>query len=315
MSARVIKIEIPIETQDKTDPALGNVKTKLEDLDSAAEKAKKSMTGFEKSLGSTEKKVSGFEKLFGRKEWKVLLEAKDKITPTVKQVLILMKSLSGKAWKVTLKAVDLVTSPVRRVYGLLKSPLVAAGVTISAGAGIASTVKTYADFESAMSQVKAISGATGEEFTQLTEKAKQMGAVTKFTASESAEAFTYMAQAGWSAREMMDGIEGLMSLAAASGESLGATSDIVTDDLYWYYLKGSKPECSMALGWEQIGGKWYYFNLDKNCQAIGSMMRCHWITENGKRYYLKEDGVMAANEIVVIDGKEYRFDGSGALIM
>lgn len=56
MSARVIKIEIPIETQDKTDPALGNVKTKLEDLDSAAEKAKKSMTGFEKSLGSTEKK-------------------------------------------------------------------------------------------------------------------------------------------------------------------------------------------------------------------------------------------------------------------
>lgn len=231
MSARVIKIEIPIETQDKTDPALGNVKTKLEDLDSAAEKAKKSMTGFEKSLGSTEKKVSGFEKLFGRREWKVLLEAKDKITPTVKQVLILMKSLSGKAWKVTLKAVDLVTSPVRRVYGLLKSPLVAAGVTISAGAGIASTVKTYADFESAMSQVKAISGATGEEFTQLTEKAKQMGAVTKFTASESAEAFTYMAQAGWSARDMMDGIEGLMSLAAASGESLGATSDIVTDAL------------------------------------------------------------------------------------
>lgn len=231
MAARVIKIEIPIETQDKTDPALGNVKTKLEDLDAAAEKAKKSMTGFEKSLGSTAKKASGFEKLFGRREWKVLLEAKDKITPTVKQVLILMKSLSGKAWKVTLKAVDLVTSPVRRVYGLLKSPLVAAGVTISAGAGITSTVKTYADFESAMSQVKAISGATGEEFAQLTEKAKQMGAVTKFTASESAEAFTYMAQAGWSARDMMDGIEGLMSLAAASGESLGTTSDIVTDAL------------------------------------------------------------------------------------
>ena len=86
---------------------------------------------------------------------------------------------------------------------------------------------------------------------------------------------------------------------------------------HWYYLnperKGSKPECSMALGWEQIGGKWYYFNPDKNCQAIGSMMRCHWITNGDKRYYLKSDGVMAANEIVVIDGKEYRFDGSGAL--
>ena len=68
----------------------------------------------------------------------------------------------------------------------------------------------------------------------------------------------------------------------------------------------------MALGWEQIGGKWYYFNPDKNCQAIGSMMRCHWITNGDKRYLINPD-VMAANEIVVIDGKEYRFDGSGAL--
>ena len=96
-----------------------------------------------------------------------------------------------------------------------------------------------------------------------------------------------------------------------------AATGWIRDDLYWYYLlpkrKGSKPECSMALGWEQIGGKWYYFNPDKNCQAIGSMMRCHWITNGNKRYYLKEDGVMAANEIVVIDGKEYRFDGTGAL--
>lgn len=96
-----------------------------------------------------------------------------------------------------------------------------------------------------------------------------------------------------------------------------AATEWIRDDLYWYYLlpekKGSKPECSMALGWEQIGGKWYYFNPDKNCQPIGSMMCCHWITENGKRYYVKEDGVMAANESIVIDGKEYRFDGSGAL--
>ncbi len=97
-----------------------------------------------------------------------------------------------------------------------------------------------------------------------------------------------------------------------------AATGWIRDDLYWYYLlpkrKGSKPECSMALGWEQIGGKWYYFNPDKNCQAIGSMMRCHWITNGNKRYYLKEDGVMAANEIVAINGKEYRFDGSGAVI-
>lgn len=253
MAAKVIKIEIPIETQDKTDPALGKITAKMDDLDSAAKKARKSMdnaskgaSGFEKSLGKSmdnaSKKAKGFEQSMGsllKQNWKILLEAKDKITPTVKQAIIYVKGLTGKAWKVTLKAVDLVTSPVRRVFGLLKSPLVAAGVTISAGAGIASTVKTYAEFEAAMSQVKAVSGATGEEFTELTAKAKQMGATTKFTATQSAEAFNYMAMAGWKASDMMSGIEGIMNLAAASGEDLGTTSDIVTDALTAFGLKAS----------------------------------------------------------------------------
>lgn len=266
VATKVIKIEIPIETKDNTGPVVDNISEKMENLDSAAKKAQKSMentvnsankaakgfenasrrvSGFEKSVGSgfdnASKKVSGFEKSVNKtqksllammkEKYQLLLEAKDRITPTVKQAITYVKSLTGKTWKVTLKAVDLVTSPVRRVFGLLKSPLVAAGVTISAGAGIADTVKTYADFEAAMSEVKAISGATSEEFAQLTEKANQMGAITKFTASESAEAFKYMAQAGWDAKEMMDGIEGLMALAAASGEDLGTTSDIVTDAL------------------------------------------------------------------------------------
>lgn len=266
MATKVIKIEIPIETKDNTGKVVDSISEKMEGLDSAAKKAQKSMentvnsankaakgfesasksvSGFEKSVGSgfdnASKKASGFEKSVNqtqksllamlKEKYQLLLEAKDQITPTVKQAITYVKSLTSKAWKVTLKAVDLVTSPVRRVFGLLKSPLVAAGVTISAGAGIADTIQTYADFEAAMSEVKAISGATSEEFAQLTEKANQMGAVTKFTASESAEAFKYMAQAGWDAKEMMDGIEGLMALAAASGEDLGTTSDIVTDAL------------------------------------------------------------------------------------
>ena len=139
-----------METQDKTDPALGSVTAKMEDLDNAAKNAQKSMdsasksaSGFEKSLGKSmdnvSKKASGFEKSLGsvtKQKWQILLEAKDKITPTVKQAITYVKSLSSKAWRVTLKAVDLVTSPVKRVFGLLKSPLVAAGVTISAGAAL-----------------------------------------------------------------------------------------------------------------------------------------------------------------------------------
>ena len=86
-------------------------------------------------------------------------------------------------------------------------------------------------FESGMSKVEAISGATGEDLAALTDKAKEMGAKTKFSATESAEAMQYMAMAGWKTGDMLNGIEGIMNLAAASGEDLATTSDIVTDAL------------------------------------------------------------------------------------
>ena len=92
-------------------------------------------------------------------------------------------------------------------------------------------VKTAADFDSAMSQVAAVSVATGADFDQLREKAREMGAKTKFSASEAAEAMNYMAMAGWKTSDMLSGIEGIMNLAAASGEDLATTSDIVTDAL------------------------------------------------------------------------------------
>lgn len=106
------------------------------------------------------------------------------------------------------------------------------------GVGVAA-VKTTADFESAMSEVKAISGATASEFQKLEQKAIEMGAKTKFSAGESAEAFKYMAMAGWDTSQMMDGIAGVMDLAAASGENLATTSDIVTDALTAFGLQAS----------------------------------------------------------------------------
>ena len=92
-------------------------------------------------------------------------------------------------------------------------------------------LKVGSDFEAGMSQVAAVSGAAGDELEALTEKAKEMGAKTKFSATESAEAFNYMAMAGWKTEDMLNGIEGVMNLAAASGENLGTVSDIVTDAL------------------------------------------------------------------------------------
>ena len=104
---------------------------------------------------------------------------------------------------------------------------VTAGVTALGTAA----VKTAADFDSAMSKVAAVSGATGEDFDKLKAKAREMGSKTKFSASEAAEAMNYMAMAGWKTEDMLSGIEGVMNLAAASGEDLATTSDIVTDAL------------------------------------------------------------------------------------
>ena len=106
----------------------------------------------------------------------------------------------------------------------------AAASTAVARFGAAAT-KTGMEFDATMSQVSAISGAAGKDFQDLRDKALEMGAKTKFSASEAAEAMTYMGMAGWKAGDMISGIEGIMNLAAASGEDLATTSDIVTDAL------------------------------------------------------------------------------------
>ena len=114
-----------------------------------------------------------------------------------------------------------------KLAGAIKGAIAAAGI----GAALKDALMTGAAFDATMSEVAAISGATGAEFDALREKAQEMGASTKFSASESAEALTYMAMAGWKTEDMLGGIEGIMKLAAASGESLALTSDIVTDAL------------------------------------------------------------------------------------
>ena len=92
-------------------------------------------------------------------------------------------------------------------------------------------VKTASDFDTAMSKVAAIAGATGKDFDDLRAKAREMGSKTKFSATEAANAMEYMSMAGWKTKDMLGGIEGIMNLAAASGEDLATTSDIVTDAL------------------------------------------------------------------------------------
>jgi len=119
-------------------------------------------------------------------------------------------------------------------FNALASALVASGVVNALGEVVGflkECVSAAAGFEEAMSTVKAISGASAAEFQQLSDMAKQMGETTKFTASESAEAFQYMALAGWKTEEMLDGIAPILNLATAANMDLARASDIVTDNL------------------------------------------------------------------------------------
>ncbi len=106
-------------------------------------------------------------------------------------------------------------------------------------AGGTAAARVGSSFEAGMSKVSAISGATGEALQLLTDKAKEMGVKTKFSASESAQALQYMSMAGWDTESMLNGIDGIMSLAAADGLDLATTSDIVTDAITAFGLKAS----------------------------------------------------------------------------
>ena len=121
------------------------------------------------------------------------------------------------------------TKGFEKVAGTVVKIGTAIGGALSAAGGYA--IKVDGDFEAGMSNVAAISGATGDDLQKLTDLAKEMGKTTKFSATEAAEGYQYMAMAGWKTEDMLNGLPSIMNLAAASGEDLGTVSDIVTDAL------------------------------------------------------------------------------------
>ena len=191
--------------------AVKETKEKLETLKTAAEQADQAL----KDGTITQDQYDGLQREIAETEAKLKsLEAQANQSATA------LQEIAAKGEK--LKTVGDNISNV----GTKLLP-VTAGVV---GLGTAA-VKTAADFDSAMSRVAAVSGAAGDDLDRLRDKAREMGEKTKFSASEAAEAMNYMAMAGWKTEDMLSGIEGVMNLAAASGEDLATTSDIVTDAL------------------------------------------------------------------------------------
>lgn len=136
------------------------------------------------------------------------------------------------------KSVSSTESACSKMAGLVKKSAVVIGIASVVAAK--KTIDVGKSFEAGMSEVQAISGASGKDLERLSNKAKEMGATTKFSATESATALKYMAMAGWKTDQMVSGLAGVMNLAAASGEDLGTVSDIVTDSMTAFGLKANQ---------------------------------------------------------------------------
>ncbi len=221
----------------------------LDHTESAMKKAAMSAVALAAKADKAKTELSGL-----RGTYAPTLSIKDKATEKITGIKGMLGSLSGKAYTATVNvrqnlsgAAGVASGLTGKAGGALSG--MAGGMMMNTsmqmagaagiGMGIYDTVKTYMDFEAQMKKVQAISGASGADFEALTAKAKEMGAATQFSATESAQALEYMAMAGWKTDDMLGGISGIMDLAAASGEDLGRVSDIVTDALTAFGLQAS----------------------------------------------------------------------------
>ena len=210
--------ELLSQKQRSLKEAIGATKEKLETLKTAQEQAKQQLESGD--LGQEKYDALQREIISTEEELKRLAQEAANANTVLNGIETAgrtMENVGGKMASVGGSLAKNVTAPIAAVG--------------------AAAVKTTADFDEQMSKVSAISGASGKDFDDLRDKAREMGAKTKFSATEAGQGFEYMAMAGWKSGEMLDGIEGIMNLAAASGEDLGRTSDIVTDALTAFGLK------------------------------------------------------------------------------
>lgn len=211
---------------DKNTTSMDKLKDKYEYLGNAIDSQTKKVTILEEQLKELENAENRDEQAIEKKRI-ALTQAQTSLERYKNQSDEVANSIKAGTANIEDFADKLNSSSEKMTSTGKKLSIVSAVV---GGIGVAG-LKTAADFEEAMSSVKAISGATGDDFQKLKEKAEYMGATTKFTATESANAMYYMALAGWKTQDMLDGLEGIMYLAAASGEDLAMVSDIVTDGL------------------------------------------------------------------------------------
>lgn len=223
---------VDVEANDMATDAIHSAMDAAEELNSMEAEADLEANDMATdTIQGAEQEVDTFDGMSGEAD----IEANDMVTDIVQGAEQEVDTFAGMEGNATIGANDeasaVIDNVTEKAQSWANSTFAAAIGTLGVTAGVTDTINTYKDFQATMSEVEAIAGATEAEMNDLTENAKHYGATTKFTATESAEAFKYMAMAGWKVSEMQDGIGGILNLAAAAGEDLGTTSDIVTDAL------------------------------------------------------------------------------------
>ena len=234
-----------VASYQKQEQALSKTKEKMAQLQSEAERLQAEMSQTEqpsaKLKAAMEKNAAAMEKTAVKiKQQESSLES---LKGKLSSAGVSTNNLSSETEKLKrryeelssaqkkLNTINSAISSNQAAISSTKSELRSTATTaaIAGAAMYKAFIEPTASFEQQMSTVKAISGANEQSMQALSQKAKEMGRTTAFTATEAGQAYEYMAMAGWKDQQMLAGISGVMDLAAASGEELGLVSDIVTD--------------------------------------------------------------------------------------
>ncbi len=283
------KLEVAATLKDKASKGIQGVaaagkkiaETKLEITATLKDKASKGIQG-----------VIAAGKKIAETKLEVAATLKDKASKGIQGIKASGKKIAGKVWTVTLKARDLVTAPFKKVLGLISNPMTQMAAFAGISFGLADTVKTGMDFESAMASAAATSGIdkTSKDYEKMEKAARQAGATTTKTAAESANALEYMALAGWDVDTSIQALPSILRLSEATGMDLARTSDMITDsmaalgltvdELPTYLDKVAKAQNSSNQSAEQlleaylgVGGQFKNLGIDvtESATALGVM--------------------------------------------
>ncbi len=283
------KLEVAATLKDKASKGIQGVaaagkkiaETKLEITATLKDKASKGIQG-----------VAAAGKKIAETKLEIAAMLKDKASKGIQGIKASGKKIAGKVWTVTLKARDLVTAPFKKVLGLISNPMTQMAAFAGISFGLADTVKTGMDFESAMASAAATSGIdkTSKDYEKMEKAARQAGATTTKTAAESANALEYMALAGWDVDTSIQALPSILRLSEATGMDLARTSDMITDsmaalgltvdELPTYLDKVAKAQNSSNQSAEQlleaylgVGGQFKNLGIDvtESATALGVM--------------------------------------------